>query len=250
MANLNEKKLAELVKSKPVPTHVAIIMDGNGRWAKLHGFARSIGHRYGVEKVIELLRTAKDVGVKYVTVYAFSTENWNRPKEEINALMELLVEFIHREIDNIKAEGARICVLGDITALPEKSRKAVEFAVDYTAVNTDLQFNVALNYGSRAEIVRAVKNIAAEVEQGKRSIEEIDETVVADHLYTKGVPDPDLIIRTAGEMRLSNFLLYQSAYSEFWVSDANLYWPDFNRGWFLQAIYDYQNRERRFGGLK
>ena len=120
MANLNEKKLAELVKSKPVPTHVAIIMDGNGRWAKLHGFARSIGHRYGVEKVIELLRTAKDVGVKYVTVYAFSTENWNRPKEEINALMELLVEFIHREIDNIKAEGARICVLGDITALPEK----------------------------------------------------------------------------------------------------------------------------------
>ena len=250
MAGLSEKKLIEQVKSKPVPQHVAIIMDGNGRWAKLHGFARSIGHRYGVEKVIELLRTAKEIGVKYVTVYAFSTENWNRPKEEVEGLMELMVEFIHREIANIKAEGARICVLGDISVLPERSRKAVEFAVEDTAQNTLLQFNVALNYGARAELVRAVKTIVQKVQQGELTAEAIDEAVISDHLYTAGLPDPDLIIRTAGEMRLSNFLLYQCAYSELWVSDSNLYWPDFNRSCFLKAIYDFQNRERRFGGLK
>lgn len=241
--------MISLVKSKPVPQHVAIIMDGNGRWAKMHGFVRTVGHRYGVEKLKELLTACKQIGVKYVTVYAFSTENWSRPKEEVDTLMKLIVEFINREIDNIKKEGAKIHVLGDYSVLPEESKKAVQYAIDHTAENDELHLNVALNYGGRAEIVRAFKNIMQKVQNGEIGIDDVDEKLISDNLYTAGMPDPDLVIRTAGEMRLSNFLPYQSAYSELWVSDSNVYWPDFGKEFFLRAVMDYQKRDRRFGGL-
>lgn len=241
--------MISLVKSKPVPQHVAIIMDGNGRWAKMHGFVRTVGHRYGVEKLKELLTACKQIGVKYVTVYAFSTENWSRPKEEVDTLMKLIVEFINREIDNIKKEGAKIHVLGDYSVLPEESKKAVQYAIDHTAENDELHLNVALNYGGRAEIVRAFKNIMQKVQNGEINIDDVDEKLISDNLYTAGMPDPDLVIRTAGEMRLSNFLPYQSAYSELWVSDSNVYWPDFGKEFFLRAVMDYQKRDRRFGGL-
>lgn len=247
--NPSIQALISLVKSKNVPRHVAIIMDGNGRWAKMHGFVRSVGHRYGVEKLKELLTVSKAIGIQYITVYAFSTENWSRPQAEVDTLMELIVEFINREIDNIKKEGARIHVLGDYSALPEKSRQAVQYAIDYTAQNTELHLNVALNYGGRAELVRAFKLMAHEISTGKLDIESIDENTISEHLYTAGMPDPDLVIRTAGEKRLSNFLPYQSAYSELWISPADMYWPDFNKECFLRAIMDYQKRERRFGGL-
>ncbi len=248
--NKSLSNLIEEVKKKNVPQHVAIIMDGNGRWAKLHGFMRSVGHRYGVEKVIELLNASKKVGIKYVTVYAFSTENWSRPKEEVDALMELTVEFIAREIDHIKAEGARIHILGDYSVLPEKARNAVQYAVDYTAENTELHFNVALNYGGRAELVKAFKDMMNEVNDGKLDPDSINEKTISEHLYTAGMPDPDLIIRTAGEMRLSNFLPYQSAYSEIWISPSDLYWPDFTSECYFKAILDYQKRDRRFGKVK
>ena len=247
--NPSIQTLISLVKSRNVPRHIAIIMDGNGRWAKMRGFVRSIGHRYGVEKLKELLTVSKAVGVKYITVYAFSTENWSRPKDEVDTLMHLIVEFINREIDNIKKEGARIHVLGDYSVLPEESKRAVQYAIDYTAENTELHLNVALNYGGRAEIVRAFKLMTEEINSGKLKIDDIDEKTISEHLYTAGMPDPDLVIRTAGEMRLINFLPYQSAYSELWVSPSDLYWPDFNKEWFLRAIMDYQKRERRFGGL-
>lgn len=247
--NLTIQEMTEQIKQKYVPEHVAIIMDGNGRWAKAHGFIRSVGHRYGVEKIKELLRTAKSIGVKYVTVYAFSTENWQRPKEEVDTLMKLIVEFIHKEIDEIKAEGARVHVFGDVSVLPDESREAIEYALDFTKENTELHFNLAINYGGRAELVRAIKNIAGKVKDGKLNIDDITEKMISDNLYTAGMPDPDLVIRTAGEKRLSNFLTYQSAYSEIWISDPDLYWPDFNKECFLRAIMDFQKRERRFGGL-
>ncbi len=242
--------MISLIKSKPVPRHVAVIMDGNGRWAKMHGFVRTVGHRYGVEKLRELLTVCKQIGVEYVTAYAFSTENWSRPKDEVDTLMKLIVEFINKEIDNIKKEGARIHVLGDYSVLPEESRKAVQYAIDYTAENDELHLNVALNYGGRAELVRAFKDMAQKIQQGEMSIDDIDEAAISQHLYTANMPDPDLIIRTAGEMRLSNFLTYQSAYSEIWVSDSNVFWPDFGKEYFLRTIMDYQKRDRRFGGLK
>lgn len=241
--------MISLVKSKPVPKHVAVIMDGNGRWAKVHGFVRTVGHRYGVEKLKELLTVCKQVGIRYVTVYAFSTENWSRPKDEVDTLMKLIVEFINREIDNIKNEGAKIHVLGDYSVLPEESKKAVQYAIDHTAQNSELHLNVALNYGGRAELVRAFKNMMAKVQSGELSVDDVDEETISENLYTAGMPDPDLVIRTAGEMRLSNFLPYQCAYSELWVSDANVYWPDFGKEFFLKAIMDYQKRDRRFGGL-
>ncbi len=241
--------LISFVKEKKVPRHVAVIMDGNGRWAKMRGLARSVGHRYGVAKLIELLKTAKAVGIEYVTVYAFSTENWSRPKDEVDGLMKLMVEFINKEIDHIKNEGARIHVLGDISELPEVSKKAVEYAISYTEENTQLHLNVALNYGGRAEIVRAFKLINEKIINGEMSSDDINEKTISDYLYTAGMPDPDLVIRTAGELRLSNFLPYQSAYSEIWVSPPNIYWPDFTSEVFLRAIMDYQKRDRRFGGL-
>lgn len=248
--NPSIQTMLQLVRSKPVPQHVAVIMDGNGRWAKMHGFVRTIGHKFGVEKLKELLKIAKATGVKYVTVYAFSTENWSRPQDEVEALMKLIVDFIKRDIDSIKAEGARIHILGDYSVLPEESLKAVQYAVDYTAENDELHLNVALNYGGRAELVMAFKRMMAEIRDGELNIDDVDEKTISEHLYTAGMPDPDLVIRTAGEQRLSNFLPYQSAYSELWISPNDLYWPDFGSEWFLRAIMDYQRRERRFGGLK
>ena len=244
------KNLLKTIKQREVPQHVAIIMDGNGRWAKMRKLSRSIGHKYGVERMKELLRVSKDAGIKYVTVYAFSTENWKRSAQEVNALMKLAVDFINRDIDEIAAEGAKITILGDISALPEETREAVLYAVKKTENNTDLYFNVALNYGGRDEIVRAVKKICRNVQNGEMDIGAITEQTVSDNLFTAGMPDPDLIIRTAGEFRLSNFLTYQSAYSEIWISDPKLLWPDFAGKYFLRAIYDYQQRDRRFGAVK
>ncbi|MBE5817237.1 MAG: isoprenyl transferase [Clostridiales bacterium] len=243
-------RLLKKIKQKDVPQHVAIIMDGNGRWAKMHKLSRSIGHKYGVERMKELLRVSKDAGIKYVTVYAFSTENWKRSSQEVGALMKLAVDFINRDIDEIASEGAKITILGDISALPEETREAVEYAVKKTEKNDELYFNVALNYGGRAEIVRAVKKIAEDVKNGVIDIDCVSEQTVSDNLFTAGMPDPDLIIRTAGEFRLSNFLPYQSAYSEIWISDPKLLWPDFAGKYFLKAIYDYQQRDRRFGAVK
>lgn len=241
--------LITYVKEKPVPRHVAVIMDGNGRWAKIHGLARTVGHRYGVQKLIELLKTAKKIGIEYVTVYAFSTENWSRPKEEVDCLMKLVVEFINKEIENIKSEGARIHVLGDISVLPEESRNAVQYSMDHTAENTDLHLNVALNYGGRAELVRAFKQIHEKIVSGELQLDDVNEKTISDYLYTAGMPDPDLVIRTAGELRLSNFLPYQTAYSEIWISPSNVFWPDFTSEIFLRAIMEYQKRDRRYGGL-
>ncbi len=245
----NIQELIDHVKDKPVPQHVAIIMDGNGRWAKLHGLARTAGHRYGVEKLKELLTVSKKIGVKYVTAYAFSTENWSRPKEEVDMLMKLIVEFINKEIENIREQGARIHVLGDYSVLPESSRKAVQYAIDRTADNTDLHLCVALNYGGRNELVRAFKLMAKKIVNGDIDIDDVTEQTISDHLYTSGMPDPDLIIRTAGEVRLSNFLTYQSAYSEIWISPPTVFWPDFGAENYLKAIIEFQKRDRRYGGL-
>ncbi len=247
--DLSIQTMISLVKQGKVPQHVAIIMDGNGRWARMRGLARTVGHKYGVEKLRDLLTVCKAIGIKYVTVYAFSTENWSRPKEEVETLMKLIVEFINKEIDNIKNEGARVHVLGDWSVLPTASRDAVAYAIDHTKDNTELHLNVALNYGGRAELVKAFKDMAAKVVAGELAIDDITESVIAEHLYTAGMPDPDLVIRTAGEMRLSNFLPYQSAYAELWISPANVFWPDFGKDVFLKAIMDYQKRDRRFGGL-
>lgn len=240
-------RMLQTVKKKPVPRHVAIIMDGNGRWAKRRGLPRVAGHRQGVEVVREIIETSCEIGVEYLTLYAFSTENWRRPISEIEALMSLLVEYLARETSKLHKNGVKIGVLGDITPFPERVRKAILKATDLTKNNRRLNVNIALNYGGRAEIIRAVKNMVQDAVDKKFSKEEIDEKLFEEYLYTRGIPDPDFLIRTSGECRISNFLLYQIAYTEFWFSDV--LWPDFNKKIFLQAIIEYQNRQRRFGGI-
>lgn len=232
-----------------MPQHVAIIMDGNGRWASKKGLPRTAGHRQGVEVLRSIIRISHELGIKYLTLYAFSTENWKRPESEVEAIMSLLVEYLERELQELDRNQVKIVVLGDTSVLSENVRNAISKAMTQTSQNRGLQVNIALNYGGRAEIIRGVKKVAQDVINGKIGIEDIREDTFYDYLYTSNMPDPDLLIRTGGEYRISNFLLYQIAYSELWFTSSRIYWPDFNTRIYLKAIRDYQNRQRRYGGI-
>ncbi|MCG0237999.1 MAG: isoprenyl transferase [Firmicutes bacterium] len=229
------------------PRHVAIIMDGNGRWATERGLPRVAGHRAGIEAIRRVVKACPELGIEILTLYAFSTENWKRPRDEVNALMNLLVEYCRKEVDELDRNGVRIQVLGRVAELPELQRREVERAVERTRHNRRLILNLALNYGSHAELVDAFKAILARVLAGELDPSQIDEQTIAAHLYTAGMPDPDLVIRTGGEYRLSNFLLWQAAYAELWVTPV--YWPEFDRCHLEQALAEYARRERRFGGV-
>ena len=246
-----EKKNKEInldeLDQKKLPKHIAIIMDGNGRWAKKRGMPRYFGHRAGVETVRRVVKFCAKLNIPYLTLYAFSTENWRRPQEEVNVLMNLLVEYIEKEIEELNQEGVRLSVIGEISELPPKAQTALEKGIEKTAKNQRLNLILALNYGGRREIVEAVRKIANDVKQGKIDLGEINEQSFASYLYTGEIPDPDLLIRPSGEIRISNFLLWQIAYSEIWLTDV--LWPDFSEKELVQALKDYQRRERRFGGV-
>ena len=231
-----------------LPKHVAIIMDGNGRWAKKHRLSVSRGHLRGTETLREIIRHTDDLGIGALSLYAFSTENWNRSEEEVAALMQLMLDFFNSEIDELDAKNVRILILGDKGGLPEKQREALLEAEERTKKNTGLRLNIAINYGGRAELVRAARRIATMVRNGTIREEDITEQTIADHLYTRGQPDVDLLIRTSGEQRLSNFLLYQNAYAEFVFPEV--LWPDFTVRDYDEALEAYAHRDRRFGGRK
>lgn len=232
---------------RPLPQHIAIIMDGNGRWARKRALPRVAGHRAGTDKLSRIVEESKRIGIPYLTVYAFSTENWKRPLDEVNALMSLLIEYVEKELDKLNANGIRVSMLGRKDQLPAEARKQIERAVAVTGNNSKLHLQIALNYGSRSEIVDAVKDICKDVQEKRIDLETIDESLISSYLYSANIPDPDLIIRPSGELRLSNFLLWQSAYSELWFD--NVYWPDFTEEHYRRAIYDYQLRNRRYGAL-
>lgn len=242
------------ISTAPPPTapanrarHVGIIMDGNGRWAIQRGLPRTAGHRAGVEAVKQVVEACPDLGIQILTLYAFSTENWKRPKEEVDALMFLLVEYCRREVGNLHRNGVRINAIGRTDDLPVLQRDEIRRAMDLTAGNDRLILNLAVNYGGRSELVDAMRAIAARVQAGELNPDQIDEELIQRHLYTGTQPDPDLVIRTAGEMRLSNFLVWQAAYSEIWISDVH--WPDFRRLHLEQALTEFGTRQRRFGAV-
>ncbi|MDD2634660.1 MAG: isoprenyl transferase [Bacteroidales bacterium] len=228
-----------------IPKHVAIIMDGNGRWAKSRGKMRLAGHQEGAKSVKKALEVCGELGIKYLTVYAFSTENWNRPQAEVSGLMSLLVSSIDKEFDEMNKLGIKIHVIGELDKLPENAKKKLLLAIEKTKNNDKLTFIVALSYSGRWDILNAVKSVVKDVENNKIDAKDIDYNYFEAHLATVGIPDPELLIRTSGEERISNFLLYQLAYSELFFTDV--LWPDFSKEVFYQAIIDYQNRERRFG---
>ena len=231
-----------------IPRHVAIIMDGNGRWATKRGLPRSAGHRAGMEALRDLITASSELGIEALTLYAFSTENWKRPRDEVGTLFSLVVEYFNREISELHEKGVRIRVLGDMSRVPQKARAALMRAEDITHDNSGLKLNLAINYGARAERVRAAKALAEDVSNGGMAPDAIDEAAVSSRLYTSGQPDVDLLIRTGGEMRLSNFLLYQSAYAELLFTDT--LFPDFDKAHYLDAIREFQGRSRRFGAIK
>lgn len=243
-----EEEMLKKIKRNGIPRHIAIIMDGNGRWAKERGLPRTIGHRAGVETIRNIVKTCSNIGVEYLTLYAFSTENWKRPKDEVNALMSLLVEFLRKEVEELNKNNVSINTIGDIEKLPEICSLELKKACEKTRRNSGLKLVLALNYGSRDEIKRAIIGISNDVKLGNINISDIDEKLISNYMYTSVIPDPDLLIRPSGEYRVSNFLLWQIAYSEFWFSD--IYWPDFKPYHLYKAILDYQNRDRRFGGIK
>ncbi|WP_332630660.1 isoprenyl transferase [Halalkalibacter flavus] len=230
-----------------VPKHIAIIMDGNGRWAKQKGLPRIAGHREGMKVINKIVRKADDLGIEILTLYAFSTENWKRPKTEVDYLLKLPERFLNKELPTLIEKNVKVRLMGSIDKLPEHTKKAVAKAVKDTENNTGLVLNFALNYGSRYELMNAVKEIAQQVERGSLQASEIDESVLTEHLMTAELRDPDLLIRTSGELRLSNFMLWQVAYSEFWFTDV--LWPDFNEQHLVEAISVYQKRARRYGGV-
>lgn len=237
----------EDVLSKPIPKHIAIIMDGNGRWANKRALPRIAGHHEGMKVVRKITRVANELGVEVLTLYAFSTENWKRPKQEVEYLMKLPEEFLGTFLPELVAQNVRVQMMGDPDAIPEHTRRAVERAMDDTKENTGLILNFALNYGSRDEIARAIKQIAAEVKAGHLSENEINDQLISQYLMTSKINDPDLLIRTSGEHRLSNFMLWQLAYTEFWFTDV--LWPDFTENELIEAIYQFQARHRRYGGV-
>ncbi len=237
--------LKSLVDLNNIPKHVAVIMDGNGRWAKQHGEARLFGHANGVDSVRAILKASRELGVEFLTLYAFSTENWNRPQEEVDGLMDLLVHSITNEMEELNENGVRLTAIGDIDGLPMKCANSLKDAILTTKENKDITLILALNYSAKWEIRKAIQTISAQITAGEISEDEITDELISEHLTTKGIPDPELMIRTSGEHRISNFLLWQLAYSEFYFTETH--WPDFRRNDFFQAILAYQQRERRFG---
>ena len=231
-----------------VPAHIAIIMDGNGRWAKSRFMPRTYGHKVGVETIRKVVRECSRLGVKYLTLYAFSTENWKRPKDEVSALMGLLVKYLRNELEELHKNNVKILTIGDISKLPEACIEELALAKEKTKDNTGLVMSLALNYGGRNDLVNAVKNISQDLVDGKISLDDIGDNLISSHLSTNESPDPDLVIRTSGEQRLSNFLLWELAYSEFYFTD--IHWPDFDEKELQMAIFAYQSRDRRFGGIK
>ena len=237
--------LKDNIIKERLPRHIAVIMDGNGRWAKKQGNARIFGHKNAMKAVRDVCEACAELGVGYLTLYAFSTENWNRPKMEVSALMDLLVSAINTETDTLIKNNIRLNAIGRLTDLPEKVRTNLMEAIDKTKGNTGLTLSLALSYSSKVELVEAVRKLAGDVKDGKISVESIDGSVISQYLYTRDMPDPDLLIRTSGELRISNFMLWQLAYSELYFTPT--LWPDFDKEELYKAIVDYQQRERRFG---
>lgn len=233
-----------------IPQHIAVIMDGNGRWAKARALNRLRGHKAGIEAVREVIRCANDLGVRYLSIYSFSTENWKRPQDEVVGLMDLFAKTMLAEVDELHEENVRVMTIGDLSPLPVQTREAFEAAWEKTSANSGMTLVVAINYGGRAEIVHAAREFmreAADAAHVGLPVPELNEQTLSSHLYTADIPDPEMLIRTSGEMRLSNFMLWQAAYSEFVCSDV--LWPDFDRYDLLRCILEYQGRERRFGGV-
>ena len=245
---MNKEELRELIKNNAnLPVHIAIIMDGNGRWAKQRSLPRVAGHREGINSVRELTRVCGEIGIKHLTLYTFSTENWGRPKTEVSALMNLLLMSIRKEIKNLDKNNVKLTTIGAFEDLPKSARKGIEEGIELTKNNTGLNLNLALSYGSRQEIIQAIQQIAKMVDLGKLNVDDITLEKFESLLYTNKMPDPDFLIRTGGEFRVSNFLLWQIAYSEIYVTDT--YWPAFREKELLEAILEFQSRERRYGKL-
>ena len=245
MSNEIEKRRQEIKEQGDIPEHIAIIMDGNGRWARQRNRPRVFGHREGINSVRDITRECGKLGVKVLTLYTFSVENWSRPGKEVTALMNLLVATVKREVKELNKNNVRLSLIGQIEDLPEDPRQALLDGVEKTRNNTGLNLNLALSYGGRQEIIHGVRKLAQRVEEGEISSQDIDEGMLSKSLYTADLPDPDLLIRTSGEFRISNFLLWQIAYSEIYITQT--FWPDFREMELLEAINDYQRRERRFG---
>lgn len=243
----DESYLLSIIDKDKLPKHIAIIMDGNGRWAKEKGLPRIDGHRAGMKSVKTTVKLCGELGIKVLTLYAFSTENWTRPKKEINTLMRILHEYLSRETDELHQNNVKLYFIGRIDELPKLVQQDLKWAKEKTSNNTGLLLNVALNYSGRVDIIEAVKKLILDIENKKCKKEDINEIMFEKYLYTASLPEPDLLIRTSGEMRISNFLLWQIAYTEIYVTPT--YWPDFSRKHLLSAIIDYQKRERRFGGI-
>ena len=241
------KKESVAVKIEHLPRHIAIIMDGNGRWAKKRGLPRNVGHKEGSKNLKKIVAFCSKLGLNYLTVYAFSTENWKRPKSEVEGLMSLLLEYLRNAETELGGENIRIRVSGDLKGLPEEIQKEVARVTKVTQKNTGMTLNIALNYGGKDDILQAVREIVRDVQAGRLDSRHIDEQSLSMRLYTAGMPDPELIIRTSGENRMSNFLLWQAAYSEFWYTDD--LWPDFKEEHIVEAIREFQKRNRRFGGI-
>jgi len=237
--------LKEKINKDKLPNHIAIIMDGNGRWAKQQGLIRVIGHENGTKSVRETVETSAELGIKHLTLYAFSTENWNRPKLEVQTLMKLLVKSLKKEIKTLQDNNIKLSAIGNLKDLPKKAHIELLDVIDKTKDNTNMTLTLALSYGSREEIVNVIKEISTKVKNNIISSESIDESIINKHLYTQNLPDVDLLIRTSGEQRISNFLLWQIAYAELYFTD--ILWPDFKKENLYEAIINYQNRERRFG---
>ena len=245
---MNKKELRELIKNNAnLPVHIAIIMDGNGRWAKQRSLPRFAGHREGINSVREITRICGEIGIKHLTLYTFSKENWARPQTEVSALMKLLLTSIRKEIKNLDKNKVKLTTIGAFEDLPKSARKGIEEGIELTKDNTGLNLNLALSYGSRQEIIQAIQRIAKMVDLGELKIEDINVEQFENLLYTNNMPDPDFLIRTGGEFRVSNFLLWQIAYTEIYVTDA--YWPAFRKKELLEAILEFQSRERRFGKI-
>lgn len=241
----SEQKDLDLVKKGNIPVHIAIIMDGNGRWAKQRGLPRAAGHQRGVETVRTIVKACVELGVKYLTLYTFSTENWKRPKDEITTLMRLIVKSLQKEADELHSNNVKLTTIGNINSLPEVVQKELKDALKKTENNTKLVLNLALSYSGRWEIIEAAKKIACMLKEDRINVDEINENLISDCLTTANMPDPDLLIRSGGEFRISNFLLWQIAYSEIYITDV--LWPEFKKNHIIEAIKSYQQRERRFG---